>query len=300
MDMRMVREALRCPGQNVLERALCALAIPPLQAISPRRPMGRQPLVLFSLLWLAVIALGAALAPYLIPAGSLAADPSRALLPPRPGEWLGTDFLGRDVLARLLWGGRWTLWMGAEALAVAVGLGLPLGLAAGGTGGLRDVVLMRMVDAWLAFPGLLLAMAVVAVLGPGLSSVAIAVGLAAAAPYARVARATAREIRAQPYIDAARAVGASPRRMILRHILPNATPALVAFAATQLGWVLLNGAALNFLGLGVPPGTPEWGAMLAEGRAYLRDAPWTAIAPGVALTLTVLAANVIGDRLGQG
>lgn len=288
-----------CPGQNVLARALCALAIPQLQAISPRRPLVRQPMALLSLLWLAVIALGAILAPYLAPAGPLATDPSRALFPPGPGGWLGTDFLGRDVLARLLWGGRWTLWMGVEALSLAMGLGLPLGLAAGGTGGLRDMVLMRLVDAWLSFPGLLLAMAVVAILGPGLSSVAVAVGLAAAAPYARVARATAREIRAQPYIDAARAVGASPWRVIVRHILPNATPALVAFAATQLGWVLLNGAALNFLGLGVSPGTPEWGAMLAEGRAYLRDAPWAAIAPGVALTLTVLAANVIGDRLGQ-
>lgn len=299
MGKKTVKGAPRCPEQNVLERALCALAIPQLQAISPRRPLGRQPLVLFSLLWLALIALGAALAPHLAPAGPLATDPSRALLPPGPGAWLGTDFLGRDVLGRLLWGGRWTLWMGAEALALAVGLGLPLGLAAGGTGGLRDRVLMRLVDAWLAFPGLLLAMAVVAILGPGLSSVAIAVGLAAAAPYARVARATAREIRAQPYIDAARAVGASPWRIILRHILPNATPALMAFAATQLGWVLLNGAALNFLGLGVPPGTPEWGAMLAEGRAYLRDAPWAAIPPGIALTLTVLAANVLGDWLGQ-
>ncbi len=283
----------------MLERALCALAIPPLGAVSPRRPLGRQPLAMLSLLWLAAVALGAVLAPYLAPTGPMATDPSRALLPPGPGIWLGTDFLGRDVLVRLLWGGRWTLWMGVEALALAVGLGLPLGLAAGGTGGLRDMVLMRLVDAWLAFPGLLLAMAVVAILGPGLSSVAVAVGLAAAAPYARVARATAREIRAQPYIDAARAVGASPWRVILRHILPNAAPALVAFAATQLGWVLLNGAALNFLGLGVPPGTPEWGAMLAEGRAYLRDAPWAALAPGFALTLTVLAANVLGDWLGQ-
>ncbi len=287
----------RCPGQNVLERALCALAIPQLQAVSPRRPLRRQPLALFSFLWLASITLAAALAPYLAPAGPLATDPARALFPPGPGRWLGTDSLGRDVLARLLWGSRWTLRMGAEALALAVGLGLPLGLAAGGSGGLRDVVLMRLVDAWLSFPGLLLAMAVVAILGPGPSSVAVAVGLAAAAPYARVARATAREIRAQPYIEAARAVGASPWRIIVRHILPNAAPALVAFAATQLGWVLLNGAALNFLGLGVPPGTPEWGAMLAEGRAYLRDAPWAAVAPGIALTLTVLAANVLGDRI---
>ncbi len=287
----------RCPGQNVLARALCALAIPQLQAVAPRRSLWRQPLALFSLLWLATIALGAVLAPYLAPAGPLAADPSRALLPPGAGNWLGTDFLGRDVLARLLWGGRWTLRMGAEALILAVGGGLPLGLAAGGTGGLRDAVLMRLVDAWLAFPGLLLAMAVVAILGPGLSSVAVAVGLAAAAPYARVARATAREIRVQPYIDAARAVGASSWRILLRHILPNAAPALVAFAVTQLGWVLLNGAALNFLGLGVPPGTPEWGAMLAGGRASLRDAPWAAVAPGAALTLTILAANILGDRI---
>jgi ABC-type dipeptide/oligopeptide/nickel transport system permease subunit len=189
--------------------------------------------------------------------------------------------------------------MGIEALALAVGLGLPLGLVAGSRGGSLDALLMRLVDAWLSFPSLLLAMAVVAALGPGLSSVAVAVGLAAAAPYARVARGTARGIRAQPYIDAARAVGASPWRIILRHILPNAAPVLVAFAATQLGWVLLHGAALNFLGLGVPPGTPEWGAMLAEGRAYLRDAPWAVVAPGVSLTLTVLAANIIGDRLGQ-
>lgn len=294
-----MKRSLRRPEQNVLERALRALAIPPLQAISPRRPLVRQPLALFSLLWLAVIALGAALAPYLAPAGPLATDPSHSVLPPSPGRWLGTDFLGRDVLARLLWGGRWTLRMGIEALALAVGLGLPLGLVAGSRGGSLDALLMRLVDAWLSFPSLLLAMAVVAALGPGLSSVAVAVGLAAAAPYARVARGTARGIRAQPYIDAARAVGASPWRIILRHILPNAAPVLVAFAATQLGWVLLHGAALNFLGLGVPPGTPEWGAMLAEGRAYLRDAPWAVVAPGVSLTLTVLAANIIGDRLGQ-
>lgn len=285
------------PRQDVLARTLCALAIPQLQAVSPRRPLGRQPLVWLSLLWLASVTLGAALAPYLAPADSLAADPSRALLPPGPGRWLGTDFLGRDMLARLLWGGRWTLRMGAEALAVAVGVGLPLGLAAGGTGGLRDTVLMRLMDVWLSFPGLLLAMAVIAILGPGPSSVAVAVGLAAAAPYARIARTTAREIRAQPYIDAARAIGASPWRIVVHHILPNASPALVAFAATQWGWVLLNGAALNFLGLGVPPGTPEWGAMLAAGRAYLRDAPWTAIPPGAALTLTVLAANILGDRI---
>jgi peptide/nickel transport system permease protein len=266
-------------------------------ATPPRRPILRQPVALAALVWLMVVSLGAGLAPLLAPVGPQIADPVRALLPPGPGGVLGADFLGRDVLARLLWGGRWTLEMGALALVVAVGLGLPVGLAAGSLGGRTDAVLMRLVDALLAFPGLLLAMAAVAILGAGLVSVAVAVGLAAASPYARLTRSVAVEVRGQPYVEAARTIGCSTWRIALRYVLPNAAPSLVAFAATQLGWVLLNGAALNFLGLGAPPGTPEWGAMLAAGRGYLRDAPWTSVFPGLALTLTVLAANLVGDGL---
>lgn len=262
-----------------------------------RRSILHQPATLAALVWLVVAGLGSGLAPVLAPAGFQAARPDQALLPPGPKRPLGTDFLGRDVLARLLWGGRWTLQMGLLALAVAVGLGLPVGLVAGSSGDRVDAVLMRSVDALLAFPALLLAMAAVAVLGTGLASVAIAVGLAAAPPYARVARSAALEVRGQPYIEAARAVGCSPWRIAVRHVLPNAAPSLIAFAATQLGWVLLNGAALNFLGLGASPGTPEWGAMLAQGRGYLRDAPWTSTFPGLALTLTVFAANLVGDGL---
>ncbi len=262
-----------------------------------RRPLLRQPATLAALAWLTLAGLGAGLAPFLAPAGPLAADTTRGLLPPGPGGPLGTDLLGREVLTRLLWGGRWTLGMGLLALAVAVGLGLPAGMVAGTFGGWSEAVLMRLVDALLAFPSLLLAMAVVALLGPGVGSVAVAVGLAAAPAYARVARSAALEVRAQPYVDAARALGGSEWRVLVRHVLPNAAPPLVAFAATQLGWVLLNGAALNFLGLGAPPGTPEWGAMLVEGRGYLRDAPWVSAFPGLALTLTVLAANLVGDGL---
>jgi ABC-type dipeptide/oligopeptide/nickel transport system permease subunit len=164
-------------------------------------------------------------------------------------------------------------------------------------GGGIDAVLMRLVDALLAFPGLLLAMAMVALLGQGMGSVAVAVGLAAAPAYARVARSAVLEVRTQPYVEAAHAIGCSERRVLVYHVLPNAAAPLVAFAAVQLGWVLLNGAALNFLGLGASPGTPEWGAMLAEGRGYLRDAPWVSTFPGLALTLTVLAANLVGDGL---
>lgn len=261
-------------------------------APSPR-PLLRQPAALAALAWLALVGLGTLLAPAL----SLTADTARTLLPPGPGGLLGTDWLGRDVMARLLWGGRWTLEMGLTALALAVGLGLPAGLIAGFFGGRVEATLMRLADAMLAFPGLLLAMAVVALLGPGMNSVALAVGIAAAPAYARIARSAALEIRLQPYVEAAQSVGCSEWRILLRHVLPNAAPTLMAFAATQFGWVLLNGAALNFLGLGAPPGAPEWGAMLADGRGYLRSAPWVSSFPGLALTLTVLAANLVGDGL---
>ncbi len=267
------------------------------QAAQARRSVLRRPVTVAALGWLGLVVASTALAPLLALADPQAAAPTWALLPPGPGHWLGTDFLGRDMLARLLWGGRWTLAMALLALVLAVGLGLPTGLAAGSFGGWSDEVLMRFVDALLAFPGLLLAMAVVAILGTGIGSVAVAVGLAAAPSYARVARSAALGVRTQPYIEAAHAIGCSPWRVAVRHILPNVVPSLIAFAATQLGWVLLNGAALNFLGLGVPPGALEWGAMLADGRGYLRQAPWASVFPGLALTLTVLAANLVGDSL---
>ncbi len=265
-----------------------------------RRPLLHQPVVLAALAWLTLIAVAALLAPLLAPPPTLDIDPAHALFPPGPGGPLGSDFLGRSILARLLWGSRWTLQLGLLGLFVTVGLGLPVGLLAGSLGGVVDVLLMRLVDGVLAFPALLLAMAAVTVLGRGLLPVAVAVGLAAAPPYALVARSVMIEMRSQPYVEAAQTVGGSRLWIALRHVLPNAAPSLVAFAATQLGWVLLNGAALSFLGLGAPPGTPEWGMMLAEGRGYLRDAPWASAFPGLALTLTVLAANLLGDRLTEG
>jgi peptide/nickel transport system permease protein len=262
-----------------------------------RRSLFRQPAILIALVWLGLVVLGVICAPLLTAISPLTVDPTRVLLPPGPGNSLGTDFLGRDIFARLLWGGRWTLQMSALALALTVAIGLPVGLAAGSLGGPADALLMRLVDGILAFPGFLLAMVVVAVLGTGPAQVAVAVGLAAAPPYARVTRSVALGVREQPYVEAARAVGCSLWRIAVRHILLNAAPSLIAFAATQLGWVLLSGAALNFLGLGLPPGTPEWGVMMADGRGYLRDAPWASVLPGLALTLTVLAANLVGDRL---
>jgi ABC-type dipeptide/oligopeptide/nickel transport system permease subunit len=263
----------------------------------PSRPLLHQPVALASLTWLALVVLGAGLAPLLASEGPLAADTTRSLLPPGASSMMGTDLLGREISTRLLWGGRWTLGTGFLGLAIAVGLGLPAGLAAGFLGGRVESVTMQLVDTLLAFPGLLLAMAVVAVLGPGLASVAVAVGLAAAPAYARIARSVALEVRTQPYVEAVRALGGNAWRNLIHHVLPNAAAPLAAFAATQLGWVLLNSAALSFLGLGAPLGTPEWGAMLDEGQGYLRDAPWVSAFPGAALTLTVLAANLLGDSL---
>jgi peptide/nickel transport system permease protein len=268
-------------------------------AVPVRRARGLRPAVVAALAWLVLVGAIAALASVLAPGGPVAADPARALLPPGTETILGTDFLGREIWVRLVWGARLTLAVGVGALALAVGLGLPLGLVAGSLGGWADSVLMRLVDGLLAFPGLLLAMALMAVLGVSLGSVTIAAGLVAAPAYARVVRSVAREVRVQPYVETARATGCSPWRIATRHILPNAAPALVAFAGAQLGWILLTVGALNFLGLGAAPGSPEWGMMLADGRGYLRQAPWASIFPGLALTLTVLAANLLGDAWEQ-
>jgi len=257
----------------------------------------RQPVILGAVLWLIIAGLVTVSAPIFAPEGPLVTDSSQSLLPPGPGKWLGTDLLGRDVLTRLIWGGRWSLGMGLAGLAITVGLGLPVGLVAATFGGWLEAALMRGVDALLAFPGLLLAMAVVTILGPGITSVTVAVGLAAAPGYARVVRSSALEVRTELYVLSARATGCGEGRILIRYIFPNAIAPLIAFATTQLGWILLNGAALNFLGLGVTPGTPEWGNMLVEGRAYLRDAPWVSSFPGLALALTVLSANLLGDRL---
>lgn len=265
--------------------------------VPARRALLRQPVVVAALGWLMLVSGMAVFAPFLAPAGPMAVATDRQLQPPSTAAWLGTDPLGRDILARLVWGSRLTLFIGLVGLAFSVGLGLPLGVSAGWIGGWFDMAVMRVVEVLLAFPSLLLAMTVVAVVGRGLLPVAIAIGIAAAPAYARVARSAVLEVRVQPYIEAAYAIGAGQWHILRRHVLPNVMGPLLAFAAAQLGWVLLNGSALNFLGLGTVPGVAEWGAMLAEGRAYLRNAPWVSVFPGLFLTLTVLSANLLSDGI---
>ena len=227
----------------------------------------------------------------------LAMDSSSQLLPPGTTHALGTDPFGRDILSRLLWGGRRTLGVAGAALFLTVGLGLLLGLLAGFYGGILDEVIMRAMDVMLAFPGLLLILGLVAVLGAGSKTLAMAVGLAGVPVYGRVVRSAVLSVRSEAFVEAARSVGCRNRRILSRHILPNILGSIIAFAAVQFGWAILNSSALSFLGLGESPTVPEWGAMLNLGRGYLRSAPWVSTVPGLAIAVTVLAVNILGDAL---
>jgi peptide/nickel transport system permease protein len=219
------------------------------------------------------------------------------LLEPSPAHLLGTDHLGRDILARLAYGGRYSLFIGFAAVTVGLIIGVPLGAICGFYGGWLDLIIQRVIDVFLSFPGFLLALALVAVLGVGISNVILAVGLGVVPAFVRLTRASTLAIRSRPYVDSARAAGASGLLIIMRHVLPNAMAPIVIQATLGLGATLLTAAGLGFLGLGVQQPTPEWGAMLGEGRSYIFSNPNLATFPGVAIFLTVLGFNLAGDGL---
>lgn len=262
-----------------------------------RRPLRRNPAALASIGFLALVAAGAILAPYIAPAPPMQVNPAAQLLPPGMGHLLGTDLLGRDVLSRLLFGSRLTLSIGLLAAAVAAIPGLGLGLVAGYSEGWADQVITRVMDVLLSIPYLLLALGVVALMGQRVEGVALGIGLAGVPGTVRVVRAAVVSIRRRPFITAARSIGATETRILFHHILPNIAGTALVMTTLQVGWAILNASALTFLGVGAPPGTPEWGAILNEGRLYLHDAPWVATAAGGLLTLTVLAVNLLGDGL---
>ena len=246
---------------------------------------------------LAALALLAVGAPWWSPRDPIRTAPREALQPPGGRYLLGTDQFGRDVASRVLFGARISLTVGLVAVSIAVLVGAPLGLVSGFYGGRLDSLVMRVMDVLLAFPGILLALAIVSVLTPGLGNVMIAVGLAAVPTYARLMRATALSAREFLYVEAARAIGARDLFILARYILPNVIAPLIVTATLGLGAAILSAAALSFLGLGSQPPTPEWGRMLSEGRDYLREAWWISTFPGVAIMLTVLAMNLLGDGL---
>lgn len=244
---------------------------------------------------LALLALVAVLAPLIAPSGPGGAPLDDGLLRPGNSHLLGTDHLGRDLFSRVVWGTRNTLAAALLAGGIALSLSVIIGGVAGALGGWPDSVLMRGADVLLAFPGLLLALVIVAILETGLWQAALAVGVALVPIYSRLVRAAVLAVRSRPFVEAARTLGGGPLWILRWHILPNIAGELLAYASIIYAWSLLNLAALDFLGVSGSPSIPTLGRILGEGRAYLRVAPWITLAPGVLLTLSVLAVVGLSD-----
>lgn len=224
------------------------------------------------------------------------ADPLAAQLPPQPGYWFGTDHLGRDIFARVLHGAQYSLIIGVSAISIAMVVGSLLGLLAGLARGIVDEIVSRFLDVVSAFPDLLLALVLIAFTGPGTVNLIFALGVASIPRFARVVRSQTFVIARSGYVEQARTFGLSPATLVLRHILPHAIAQVPILATIGLGSAIIGSAALSFLGMGPQRPAPEWGAMLSEGRNYLRNAWWIGVWPGLALTLTVISVSVIGQR----
>lgn len=257
----------------------------------------RNPGAVTGSLILLLIATVSLLAPSLTSFDPVAMSPRDRLQSPGPQHWFGTDAFGRDILTRVIYGGRLSLQVGFIAVGIAAAIGVTLGLLSGYYGGVIDSLVMRLTDVMLAFPGILLALAIVAVLGPNLLNAMIAVGISASPTYARVVRGVVLQTKSLAFIEAAQQSGARDWRVILLHILPNIFGSIVVIATLGVANAIIAGAALSFLGLGAQPPTPEWGLMLADGRNYLRHAWWITTFPGLAIMLTVLSINLLGDGL---
>jgi peptide/nickel transport system permease protein len=256
----------------------------------------RHKSAVLGLVILAVLIAVALLAPFLAPYDPIKISRDVMQAPSRD-HLMGTDNLGRDVFSRVVYGARISLQMGFIAVAIAATIGTLIGVIAGTYGGLVDGFFMRLIDALMALPGILLALTVAATLGPGLYNAMIAVGVAWIPSFARIVRSSVLQINETTYVEAARASGASDLRLILRHILPNTMAAIMVLASLGVATAILVGAALSFLGVGASPPTAEWGIMLSDGRPYMRSAWWIMAFPGLAITVTVLGANLVGDGL---
>jgi peptide/nickel transport system permease protein len=236
-------------------------------------------------------------APWLAPSDPLSSDLTQALIPPGEEHLLGTDLLGREVLSRLIFGARLSLLIGVGSVLLALIVALVVGTSAGFLGGRTDLIIMRLVDIGLSFPTIFLALLVVTVLGTGLKSLVPALAFSAIFPYARLIRSAVLTVKNQEYIIGARTVGCSVPRIILRHVLPNSVSPIIVHSTFEFPRIILAGAGLSFLGLGVERPLPEWGAMLAEAKSYLALAPYLSIAPGLALMAVVIGFNLFGDGL---
>ena len=257
----------------------------------------RNPVAVIGLLIIVSLILIAALAPWITSSDALELDLGRRLQPPGSENWLGTDELGRDILDRIIWGSRITLYIVGLVSIIVVPIGLFIGVVAGYLGGWVDTVLMRLTDIFLAFPRLILAMALVAALGPGLENAVLAIALTTWSPFARIARAEALTIRNSDFILAARMQGVSTAGILARHVAPLCMSSVIVRLTLDMAGIILTAAGLGFLGLGAQPPTPEWGAMISLGRQYLIDQWWVPTMPGIAILIVSLGFNLLGDGL---
>ncbi|WP_439405301.1 ABC transporter permease [Bradyrhizobium sp. DASA03076] len=262
-----------------------------------RRRLFKRKAAVAGLVVLIVFILLALLAPLLVPYDPIATGWSLVRKPPTTAHWFGTDELGRDILSRVIYGARASLLAGLISVAIALGIGVPLGLVSGYRGGFVDALISRITDAMLACPFLILAIALAAFLGPSLGNAMIAIGISATPVFIRLTRGQVLSVKAEDYVEAARALGNPPWRIAVSHILPNILPALLVQATLSIAAAIIAEAALSFLGLGQQPPSPSWGSMLNAAQRFLTQAPWMAIWPGLAIFLVVLSLNLLGDGL---
>jgi peptide/nickel transport system permease protein len=265
-----------------------------------KRALGKarsNPTTMFGLLVCIAILLAAVLAPWIAPHDPAEQDILNRLQPPGGDYMLGTDQFGRDILSRLMWGARISLSVSLSAIAVAMVIGGAIGMVSGYIGGTFDLITMQVMDVLLSFPSLILGLIVVALLGPDLVNLIVAIALTAIAPFARIARAPTMALKERAFVEAGRALGYSHARILFRHILPNITSEVMVMGTLWLATAVRVEASLSFIGLGVKPPTPTWGGMTRDGFENILDAPWLAIFPGIAILLLVLGLNMVGDGL---
>jgi peptide/nickel transport system permease protein len=264
--------------------------------LAVRRFAGR-PAAVLGLIVVALFVLAAAFAPLLSPYDPIATSWTLIRKAPSWAHWMGTDENGRDVLSRVIWGARASLMAGVISVAIATTVGVPLGLLAGFAGGITDAVIGRVVDAMLAAPFLILAIALAAFLGPSLENAMIAIGITATPIFVRVARGATLDAMTNDYVEAARALGSHPVRVAVHHVAPNILPPIMVQATLAIAGAIIAEASLSFLGLGQQPPDPSWGSMLNSAQRFLSQAPWLAVFPGMAIFLVVLSFNLVGDGL---
>ncbi len=288
-----------------MSTALPASAIPsvPTPAARPGpwlaawRRLHRRPAAMFGLVVVLLFTLMALFAPWLGLQDPIATSWGAIRKAPSAAHWFGTDEIGRDVFARVVWGTQASLLAGVVSVSISLLIGVPLGLLAGFVGGWVDMVIARITDAFLACPFLILAIALAAFLGPSLSNAMMAIGISAAPIFVRLTRGQVMQVKVEDYIEAARAVGNPPWRIALRHVLPNTLPPIMVQATLAIASAVIAEASLSFLGLGQQPPAPSWGSMLNTAKNYVEQAPWMAIWPGASIFLLVLSFNILGDGL---